>query len=127
MPDVKNHQIDPRRFSHAKPDDWSIIDPSDGLPADGDFGYDFFTKLLSKHMDLRDDMVCFRYAAQPEDTWVIFDRQQSPFGVQLDPALDYIIIFDSQIHNEVGPWFDDPTQNALDFIQNQFIQAEPAT
>jgi hypothetical protein len=122
---LRNDSFDPRRWNGRYPFLWRAVSPEVGLPGPGAFGYAFFVDLFRLYPDLRRDVVCFQYAFQMEDTWAIFDREQVPFSVQIDPALKYIIVLDAEgYRNEIGRFGDDPEREALEVIAQKFISTQ---
>jgi hypothetical protein len=124
---LRNRSFDPRQWNPRYPYLWRGVTPEVGLPKAGAFGHSFFVELFCLYPGLREDVICFQYAFQMEDTWALFDRQEVPFSVQVDLALRYIIILDSLgYRNEVGRFCDDPERAALEVIGQRFMGSEIA-
>jgi hypothetical protein len=119
---LRNPRLDPRNWNPARLEGWTVVSPDVGLPTGGAFGSELFIELLRHSPELREELVCFRYSAQPEDTVAVFDRTSRAFGIQVDPLMEYIIVFDGESRNEIGPWFDDSTAEALTYIWDHFLK-----
>jgi hypothetical protein len=61
-----------------------------------------------------------RSAVQPEDTFILFDRPIKPFSVQLDPAIEVVVLFDLSWRREFGDWSSDRYADVLATVQERY-------
>lgn len=75
------------------------------------FARDFFARLFDAFPKLKAEVVLLRWSEQPDDVYAFFDRQ-------IDPHLEYVIIFGRDSRGEHGDWGgNDRTQEALDYVR----------
>ncbi len=116
LPSFRDPSIDPRRWApHGEWTPEGEREAADRVPA---FARDFFDRLLARFPALRDVAVFLRWSEQPDDVYAFFDRTPG-FVVQIDPHLEYVIIFGGGRHGEHGDWGDnDRSRDALDRVRS---------
>lgn len=60
---------------------------------------------------------------QIEDSYALYEDRDNPeksFVIQLDPLCEVIVIWNLNIHTEIGTWSEDPELESLMFIQDEF-------
>jgi hypothetical protein len=60
---------------------------------------------------------------QPDDSYAICELER-PFSIQIDPDCEVICLGGDAVHTEIGAWFDDPCQEAINFIRSHFLETE---
>jgi hypothetical protein len=116
----RNPRLDPRQWSTDGY--WSLESYDDAFGRTPCCGQAFFTRLLSEHPELRDDLHFLRWSVQSEHVYAFVDRVEDGFGVQFDPYLEYIIVFDGDgTNNEIGDWFENQVQEAIDYITLTYL------
>ncbi len=58
---------------------------------------------------------------QTDDSFAICEIGH-PFGIQLDPDIEVIVLGADNLHTEIGAWADNPCEDAIRFIQQHFIE-----
>lgn len=107
--------FDPRRWT--KTGCWAIEPHEAALARVPEFGRRFFVAIFSEFTGLSDSARFLRWSEQPEDVYVVFDLPDGGAGVQIDPALEYIIVWDVGGQAEYGPWGVDQVQPAVDHVR----------
>lgn len=77
-----------------------------------------WTRVLRAAYPLEADALVFlRWQGQPDDVYAVYDADPG-FAVQIDPDLDYIIIWGGSARGEYAEWLpgDDPVAAALEHI-----------
>jgi len=66
----------------------------------------------------------FRFFRDPDtdDIWSVCQTTLFSFGVQLDPDIQLICIWDAEWHDEIGTWIADPVAFAIEAIRGRYIQ-----
>ena len=82
------------------------------------FASGFFAELYAAHRVLRGRFRFFREPAT-EDVWAVCSDPE--FGVQLDPDLEVICIWDAHWHDEIGTWIDQPMGYAVEIIGQRYL------
>ena len=67
---------------------------------------------------------------QSEDSYAVYEDRDNPeksFAIQLDPLCEVIVIWNQNIHTEIGSWSEDPEFESIKFIQEElnFDQSYP--
>lgn len=60
---------------------------------------------------------------QSEDSYAVYkdsDNPEKSFAIQLDPLCEVIVIWNQNIHTEIGAWSEDPELESIKFIQEEF-------
>ena len=120
IPAFKNQNIDPRGWSTEGT--WTFEAQSDAIARTPSLGQSFFARLFAAHPELEREVLFMRWSVQDEDTYAYFDRPDGAFSVQFDPHLEYIIVSGADGTNEIGEWFDDPTAEALRYIETTYLR-----
>jgi len=89
------------------------------------FASNFFAHLYSALPSLRGS---FRFFRDPEtnDLWSVCEISPRPFGLQLDPDIEVICLWDASYHEEIGYWppqLSNPVAYAIDKIRERYIPA----
>ena len=110
-----NPAIDPTRVC---PHQWSKEPIESALERSTELSREFFEMLWQHYPKLKADLHFLHWTEQPEDIYAVYDVSQNGFGVQIDPHLDLIIIWDEHYTVEYGRWTlkDDPVGKALAHI-----------
>jgi hypothetical protein len=83
------------------------------------FGADFHSRLYDRCPSLRGRFRFFR-APDVEDVWSIYEDERLSFGVQLDPDIEVICIWDTSWFIEVGAWATDPVETAIKSVIKKY-------
>lgn len=89
------------------------------------FGADLLPRLLAMAPALGQYIRCFR-DADTRDIWAICDSPWGIFGVQLDPDIEVICLWDADGQEEIGTWAEDPVGNALARIREDYLERSVA-
>ena len=112
----RDPSIDPRHW--APRGEWA---PEGERAATGRmpaFTRDFFDRLLAEFPALWGGAVFLRWSVQHDDVYAFFDRPLG-FVVQIDPHLEYVVIFGRGTRGEHGDWGNnDRAQDALDHVRS---------
>jgi len=101
---------DPRRWGITGI--WSDERGEDALSRTPLFGQRFFADLLGDRSDLRPRFL--RWSVQSDDVYAMFDWPGGGAGVQLDAALEYIIVWGIDgVPTEYGDWGADQVPPAV--------------
>ena len=86
------------------------------------FAADFYVRLYAEHSTLRGR---FRFFRDPstDDIWSVCETEDYAFGVQLDPDLEVICLWDTGHHEEIGTWISDPVAYAIKKIDERYMQS----
>jgi hypothetical protein len=60
---------------------------------------------------------------QSDDSYALYDDKNNPeksFVIQLDPLCEVIVIWNQNIHTEIGAWSGDPEFESIKLIQDEF-------
>lgn len=119
---------DPRSWGTAGT--WSDERRDDALARTPPFGRRFFAGLFGRRPDLQPGARFLRWSEQPEDVYVVLDRPGGGAGVQLDAALEYVIVWGADgVPAEYGDWGADPVPPAvahlLSLVPPGVPEAEP--
>jgi hypothetical protein len=78
---------------------------------------DFVNTLIAV---VRQEPIFLRNTGQSEDSFFVFDRPVNPFAVQLDPAIEVVVVFDLSSQQEFGDWNGDRYADALVAVQDGY-------
>lgn len=93
---------------------WSDERCEDAIARALPFGQRFFAELFKHRPELRSMGRFLRWSVQPDDVYGIFDRPGDGAGVQLDAALEYVIVWGAEgIPTEYGDWGADQVAPAI--------------
>jgi hypothetical protein len=94
---------DPRGWAAAGT--WSDERRDDALARTPPFGRRLFAALFGQRPDLRPRARFLRWSMQPDDVYAVFDWPGGGAGVQLDAALEYVIVWGADgVPTEYGDW-----------------------
>lgn len=112
---LQNSQIDPTRQNRGG---WSIEPLETAMRRSPELGRTFFARLWELYPLTREALVFLRWEGQPLDVYAVYDRIEDGFGVQIDPELGYIIVWDARVQGEYAAWTPetDPVEDALGHI-----------
>lgn len=113
----RNPELDPRRWSRSG--DWQAESREAAFGRAPEFGRRFLAGLLTDVPEPA-DVRFLRWSVQSDDVYVVIDRPHG-FVVQIDPDLEYLIVFDPDSHAEFGDWGTDHVRDALDYVRQQFL------
>jgi hypothetical protein len=82
-----------------------LVEPSDiALDRAPSYARRFFNSLFEEFPVLVDNVAFDRWSEQPDDLYAFFTASRGEFAVQVDAALDYIIVWGSDHKGEYGDW-----------------------
>ncbi len=86
------------------------------------FCADFHSRLYSRYPSLHGR---FRFFRNPdtEDVWSICEYGTFVFGVQLDPDIEVICIWDAAWFTEIGAWAPDPVEDAIKTVAERYFHS----
>ncbi len=112
----KFEEHDPRCGRETKGQWWT--EPQDiALARAPAFAQRFFGEVFNEFPALATGVVFLRWCVQPEDVYAVFNFSSGGFGVQIDPFLEYIIVWGAGEHAEYGDWMGDRLTQALDDVR----------
>jgi hypothetical protein len=85
----------------------SFLGKAKALARASQLSREFYAALRSHYPELADKAVFLWFAKQPDDTWMVFDLGPNTFGIQVDPELEVIVLFDGESQQEFGGWHND--------------------
>ena len=89
----------------------------DALKRYDGFGADAFPALWRRFPELRTGFEFFRNP-ETDDLWSLCRNSQMEFGLQLDPDLEVICLWNKQEQIEIGTWYENPIEYVIDWIRN---------
>jgi hypothetical protein len=87
--DVTKH--DPRTWGTTGI--WVVEPRDEAIARTPAFGQRFFQAAFREFTAVADRVYFLRWSEQPEDVYAVFDVPAGGAGVQIDPALEYIIVW----------------------------------
>jgi hypothetical protein len=90
-----------------------------------DFGRRFFSEVFGLFPTLAADALFLRWSMQPDDVYAVFERYGGGFGVQVDPDLQYLIIWGQTGRAEYGNWGADQVAPAVEHVR-RLMDPSPA-
>lgn len=81
-----------------------------------EFGRRFLKSAGERFPGLQDGMMFLRWSTQPADVYAVYFWRGAGIGVQIDPDLEYLIVWDGHLSAEFGDWDGDPVPQALEFV-----------
>lgn len=91
MSPCRHPHLDPRRW--APHGEWTPEIATEAIARMPGFARDFFARLFIEFPHLRGEVVFLRWSEQPGDVYAFFDYPPG-FAIQIDPHLEYVIVFD---------------------------------
>ncbi|MEG5036055.1 hypothetical protein [Microcoleus sp. AT3-D2] len=97
---------------YSQPQDIALADTPE-------FSQRFFAEMFKEFPTLATNVVFLRWSVQPDHLYAIFNFSSGGFGVQIDPGLEYIIVWGAGEHGEYGDWMGDGDRlaSALDHVR----------
>jgi len=95
---------------------WTVEARDDALARAPAFGRRLFAGLFERFPDLRPAVAFLRWSEQPDDVYAVFELPNGGFAVQVDPDLEYLIVWDAGERAEFGDWDGDQVVPALAFV-----------
>jgi hypothetical protein len=95
---------------------WVVEDKATALARTPEFGRRFFSEVSVRVPQLIPHAVFLRWASQPEDVYVVFPLPECGIGVQIDPDMEYVIVWGTEAVAEFGDWGGDQADSAIDFV-----------
>lgn len=95
---------------------------SDAIDRYKGFAADFFPRLYQAWPALQGQ---FHFFKDPwtQDLWSVCHINGQDFGVQLDPDIEVICLWDANWHLETGTWQNDPVGFVIQTIQERYLPA----
>jgi hypothetical protein len=106
---------DPREWDRVGA--WTVLPEDAALARTPAFGRRFFAEMFEQYAALAATAVFLQWSEQPEDVYAFFDVPESGFGVQIDPHLEYIIIWGASGTAEFGDWDGDQVPPAIAHVR----------
>jgi hypothetical protein len=93
---------------------WSDERSEDAIARAAPFGQRFFAAVFGRRPELRSGARFLRWSVQPDDVYAVFDWPGGGAGVQLDAALEYVIVWGTDgVPTEFGNWGADQVAPAV--------------
>ena len=92
---------------------WVVESRDDAMARTPAFGQRFFRAVFHEFAAVAAGACFLRWSEQPEDVYAVFDRHAGGAGVQIDPALEYIIVWGNGGQAEYGDWGADQVPPAM--------------
>jgi hypothetical protein len=112
---VGEGEHDPRRW--ATSGSWSVEPRADALARAPAFGARFFAEVFRLFPALEEGVAFLRWSIQPEDVYAVFESPGGGFGVQVDPHLEYLIVWGAGGQAEYGDWGGDQVAPAVGHVR----------
>jgi hypothetical protein len=112
---VGEGEHDPRRW--ATSGSWSVEQQADALARAPAFGARFFAEVFRLFPALAGGVAFLRWSMQPEDVYAVFESPAGGLGVQVDPHLEYLIVWGAGGQAEYGPGGGDQVAAAVDHVR----------
>ena len=115
--DERKHDLwpehDPRAGSSAG--EWAEEAREEALARAPEFGRRFFAGLADRFPEADAAAVFLRWSVQPQDVYAVVGLPAGGFGVQIDAALEYVVVWTAGEQAEFGDWDGDQVEPALAF------------
>ena len=105
---------DPRAGSSAG--EWVEEAREEALARAPGFGRRLFAGLADRFPEADAAAVFLRWSVQPQDVYAAVGLPAGGFSVQIDPDLEYVIVWTGGEQAEFGDWDGDQVEPALDFV-----------
>ena len=97
--------------------EWTTEAREEALARAPGFGRRFFAELFARFPQLSPATVFLRWSIQAEDVYAVIDLPEGGFTVQVDAALEYLIVTTAADSAEFGDWDGDQVTPALAFVE----------
>ena len=114
---------DPRRETTAG--EWTEEAREEALARAPEFGRRFFVEVFARFPAARGATTFLRWSTQPDDVYAVVDLPDHGFTVQIDPALEYVIVSTAATHAEFGDWDGDQVRPALSWSRRSSAAPKP--
>lgn len=101
---------DPRRWDRTG--SWTVESRDVALARTSEFGRRFFHAVFAECAEAA-EVRFLRWSEQPGDVYAVFDLPEGGAGVQIDPDLEYIIVWGADGLAEYGDWGADQVTPAV--------------
>jgi hypothetical protein len=101
---------DPRRWDRAG--SWAVESRDAALARAPEFGRRFFDAIFAEFAEAAGTSF-LRWSEQPEDVYAVLHLPEGGAGVQIDPDLEYIIVWGPDGQAEYGDWGADQVPPAV--------------
>ena len=81
-----------------------------------EFGRRFFDEAFARFPAAAGATAFLRWSTQPDDVYAVVDLPDHGFTVQIDPALEYVIVWTATTRAEFGDWCGDQVEPALALV-----------
>jgi hypothetical protein len=105
---------DPRRESTRA--EWTEEAREEALARAPEFGRRFFDEVFARFPAVAGAVTFLRWSTQPDDVYAVVDLSDRGFTVQVDPTLEYVIVWTAATHAEFGDWDGDQVEPALALV-----------
>jgi hypothetical protein len=113
---VPGSKYDPRCWTTTGR--WTVEPEFAALARAPAFGQRFFRELFGRFPTLSMRVTFLQWSVQPDDVYAVFELRETGFGVQVDPSLEYVIIWEPGGQVEYGDWDGDQVSPAIEHVQN---------
>jgi hypothetical protein len=105
---------DPRAVSAGGA--WAEEAREEALARAPEFGRRFFVELAARFPAAGASVRFMRWSAQPRDVYAVAASPDGGFVVQVDPDLEYLVVWSAAERAEFGDWDGDQTEPALALV-----------
>jgi len=117
--DPKLKSVDPRACHPGVT--FAVESEAEALNRYHGFGAGLFRILWKRHPELRGRFVFLKDECS-DDLWSFCNLDSSPFGIQLDPDIEVICLWNTDVGEEIGDWETDPVGAALESLEQTYIR-----
>ena len=114
--------VDPRRWSTKG--SWVEEAREEALARAPEFGRRFFAALFERFPSVAPAAVFLRWSTQADDVYAVVGLPAGGFGIQIDPDLEYIVVWIAGDQAEFGDWDGDQVEPALAFVAEILAAAD---
>jgi hypothetical protein len=121
---LKDVSLNVMQLLIGEPDEWSRETPSCALERTTSNGRLLFEQLWQQFPQVKDEVIFLKWSKQLDDVYAVRDVAKGGFVIQVDPDLDYLIVWDAVAQGEYGEWNpgDNPVGDALSHLR-EIIQS----
>jgi len=116
---------DPRHW--GMPGTWTEESVATALARTPEFGKRFFDAVFREFPAVAAGVKFLRWSEQPDDLYAVFTWPGVGAGAQIDPALEYIIVWGVDGQAEYGDWGEDQVPPAVDHIRQLILNRSNTT
>jgi hypothetical protein len=98
---------------------------SDAVARAPSFGQRFFASVFAEFPALSGSTIFLRWSVQPDDVYASFDWPGGVCWAQIDPGLEYVIVWGAGGQAEYGDWDGDQVPPAVDHVRR--LMSTPAS